>query len=157
MIGSIDDLQIIESNGTEFSHNIEIPRTHYVSISLEEDSNWTLGVLKVNSIDDIRTRWSVLQYPENGKFEFLNGLNGEIRDLSYVPDQNFFGTDFLSLQVTDNYSSLVLNFDFNVSSQEDPFRFLSDPGIILNEVEIFDFQFILRMVMELRILVESSQ
>ena len=46
--------------------------------------------------------------------EFFEGLNGEIRNLSYVPDQNFFGTDFFSLKVTDNYSSLVFNFYFDL-------------------------------------------
>jgi hypothetical protein len=140
VIGSIDDLQIIESNGTEFSHNTETPTTHYVSISLEEDSNWTLGALKVNAIEDIRIRWSVLQYPESGEIEFFEGLNGEIRNLSYVPDQNFFGTDFFSLKVTDNYSSLVFNFYFDVISQEDPFVFTEYPtGIIQNDEEIYDF------------------
>ena len=140
VIDSVDDLQIIESNGTEFSHNKETPSTHYVSISLQEDSNWTLGALKVNAIDDIRTFWSVIQYPESGEIEFIEGSNGEIRDLSYVPDKNFFGTDFFSLKVTDNYSSLVFNFYFDVISQEDPFVFTEYPTEnIESDEEIYDF------------------
>jgi hypothetical protein len=140
IISSIDDLDLIDSNGTQFTDSEESSATKYVSISLVEDSVWSLETLMVNAIDDIRISWSVLQYPENGKFEFFNGANGEIRNLSFVPDQNFFGTDFLSLKATDNYSSLVLNFDFNVSSQEDPFLFTEYPtGIIQSDEEIYDF------------------
>ena len=140
VINSIEDLEIIDSNGTEFSHNDELPLISYVSISLEEDSVWTLETLKVNAINDIRTRWSVVQYPENGEIEFFEGENGEIRDLSYMPNQNFFGNDFFSLKVTDNYSSLVINFYFDVISQEDPFQFTEYPNeIIQSNDEFYDF------------------
>ena len=140
VISSVDDLEIIDSHGIGFSRNEESPRTNFVSISLDEDSVWTLETLKVNAIDDIRTRWSVVQYPENGEIEFFEGENGEIRDISYIPNQNFFGNDFLSLKVTDNYSSLVVNFYFEVISQEDSFQFSEYPAELLqSDEEIYDF------------------
>ena len=110
------------------------------SVQLTEDSNWTLPLLRVNSIDEVQVRWNVVQSPQNGNFIFLNGTNGSISDLTYIPAKHFFGPDKIILEATDGYSYAELIIEFEVEGVADAPLFLEIPqGIISVENEYFDF------------------
>ena len=139
-IDSIEDLELVESSGIVFTNQVESPLEKFTSISIEEDSNWTLSTLRVNANEDIRVNWNIIQHPENGVIKFSEGDNGQINDLTYAPYPNFHGSDSFSLEVSDNYSMLLANFNLEVMSQEDPFLFVEYPtGIIESEDEVYDF------------------
>ena len=140
-IGSIDDLEFIDLSEVVFSKQDGSPLEKFTSISLEEDSNWTLSTLKVNSNEDIRVNWNITQHPENGVIVFSEGDNGEINDFTYSPNLNFHGSDTFSLEVSDGYSTLLANFNLDVVSKEDPFLFLEHPaGIIESVEEVYDLR-----------------
>lgn len=139
VINSIEDLEFIDSSGVDFTNQEGSPMEKSTTISLEEDTNWTLSTLKVNANEDIRVNWNIIQYPQNGVIEFSEGDNGEINGLTYTPNSHFFGSDAFLLEVSDNYSTLLANFNLDVASVEDPFLFLEHPaGIIESDEEVYD-------------------
>lgn len=110
------------------------------SVELTEDSNWSLSLLRVNSIDEVQVRWNVLQSPKNGKFIFSKGINGTISDLTYIPAKHFFGSDKIILEATDGYTAVEAIIEFAVESVADTPLFLEIPqGTISVENEKFDF------------------
>jgi hypothetical protein len=140
VINSVEDLILTESSGVEFTNLGDSLLKKSTHIDLIEDSNWSIDTIKVNAIDEIRINWSITEFPTNGSVKFAETGNGEIQNLSYVPDENFNGSDLLVLEVTDNYSTLELRFTFNVIKQEDPLVFLEIPnGIVEDEDEFYDF------------------
>ena len=140
VLNSVEDLILTESSGVEFTNLGDSLLKKSTHVDLIEDSNWSIDTLKVNAIDEIRINWSIIEFPTNGSVQFTETGNGEIQNLSYVPDKNFNGSDLLVMEVTDNYSTLELRFTFNVIKQEDPLIFLEIPdGIVEDEDEIYDF------------------
>ena len=140
VLENIEDLYFIQNEEVELSLSSEFPLVTVAEIDINEDTNWSIDELAVNSINDIRVQWHVVQSPENGRFSFNSGINGKITNLLYLPNRNFFGTDKIILEAFDNYSSARLEISFHIISIEDPLEFMEYPvGVIEDENEKFDF------------------
>jgi len=87
---------------------------------IPEDSLWKGGDLSVNGMEGRKLNWSIIEHPENGSFSYIEKSNGAIGDITYTPSNNFFGTDLVTLQVSDGYSSDTRNFTFTITEVADP-------------------------------------
>ncbi len=85
-----------------------------------EDSIWKGGDLSVSGMEGRKLTWSIIEQPENGSFNYVEKSNGAIGEISYTPNSNFFGTDLVTIQVSDGYSSDLRNFTFTITEVADP-------------------------------------
>ena len=109
-------------------------------VEILEDVLWELDEnISVNSIPEIKVNWEIDRMPEYGAFSFDNGENGTIRNLRYLPDKHFYGTDYLTLEVSDGYSVLEHTIKFTILDEPDAPVFNDfPPDLIEEESEVFD-------------------
>lgn len=139
VLENVEDLNFTHTDEIDLMVDADFPQTKHADIFLDEDTNWSIGRLAVNAINDVRVMWQIAQETEHGSFSFALGGNGEIVDLVYLPDQHFFGSDKIVLEASDNYSKARVEINFHVQSVEDPLIFYDFPsGLIENENEKYE-------------------
>ena len=140
VLEQLEELDFIPTNEFVLNDHSNNAKFKTCQISLNEDANWSADFLSVNSNDNVRVQWRINHFPTNGMFSYSSGPNGTITDLLYVPFQNFHGFDKVELEAYDNYSTIRLEFNFEVISVPDNLEFIEIPqGVLQNADEKFDF------------------
>ena len=140
VLESLDALTFLPNEQISLTDAKDDPRNKECHVSLQEDANWSIDLLSVNAIDDVRVLWDITRHPENGMFTFDSVQNGKIENIYYRPNPNFYGSDQVELVAFDNYSSAKLILHFEIESVADEIRFLEIPeGLLEHSEERFDF------------------
>ena len=139
VLENVDELRFIDTDDIAFLNFPNSPDI-YANLDIDEDSNWSATKLSVNANNDVRVNWDVIQNPANGIFSFDRSNNGEITNLSYTPNNHYFGTDKIILEASDNYSSARAEIEFQIRSVEDLHFFSEFPDeLIEDENEEYEF------------------
>ena len=140
VLESLDALTFIPNEQISLTNAKDDSRNKECQVTLKEDANWSIDLLSVNAIDDVRVIWEVNRHPQDGMFSFESVQNGIIENIYYQPNPNFNGSDQVELVAFDNYSSVKLILHFEIESVSDEIRFLEIPeGTLENSEEKFDF------------------
>jgi hypothetical protein len=140
VLESLDALTFLDNQQISLVDITNDSRNKECHVSLNEDANWSLDSLSVNSNDDVRVKWQITKPADHGIFTFDSSKNGKVENLYYQPDSNFHGDDQIELTAYDNYSSVKLVIYIDVKSIPDEIRFLEIPNGVLRSLdENFDF------------------
>ncbi len=107
-----------------------------LNIEINEDESWYIeDGISVNNGESLGTHWSFITPANNGTFTFQQTTYGELNDIKYQPNPNFFGDDKVVLQASNGYTSDTLELNFTINSIQDrpifnnfPSSTVSDPN-----------------------------
>ncbi len=123
--------------------NLQIVQLQIGEQVINEDQNWTGGSLSTNSIPGRKVNWVIIEEPEFGKFLFDDAANGSIQNITYMPNENFHGSDSLVIQASDGFSSDLRSFRFRVLSISDrPQLTFYEQNLILEDRDFLDTEII---------------
>ena len=123
--------------------NLQIAQFQIGEQVINEDQIWTGGSLSTNSTPGRKVNWVIIEEPEFGEFLFDETDNGSIQNITYVPDENFHGSDSLVIQASDGFSSDLRSFSFRVLSISDrPRLTFYEQNLILEDRDYLDTEII---------------
>ena len=129
-------------------------------INLDEDTNFTIGEINIIKNEYVPVTWSVLEMPKNGILNYEITNEGNLNNLLYLPNRNYSGDDALKLLVSDGYTSLEFDLNFEIlevtdtptikifapehnDNAEDGFQDFNDGFTLKQEDESYDFSLML--------------